>query len=756
MSKSKNIYGILVLVAVLVISIWFGSEAKRLHFKYDIERFFSQESESLKYYHSYRDQFGHENNFVLIGIPAEKTLFDASFFERLDSASVQLRGLHGIEKIISPTTVNRMVVSPLGSVIEFPLIKKDKSKLFDDLTELYSYPTINSGMFSQDSTAVMLYLKKADDFNIEQNNVLLAEIKQTLQNNGFLKYHLAGRINTQPYYINTMAKEMRFFIIASLALLITFLLFTYRNIWLITIPIIVVVLGAIWTMGVVSYTGYHMDLLMIILPSLIFVLGISNSIHLISKYRQSFLSYPQKLDRIRHVLRETGMANLLTSLTTSVGFLCLLSIPVVPVQMFGVYAAVGVMLTFLVSLLLVPSILFLVNPKPRINDNQLDEFWKKWLDKIYMNVLRYGKRYMWGTLIITVVSIGLLPTISLNNYFLDDLSDKSELKQDLQFFEEKFNGIRPLEVGVKLKEGTELFDLKTIQQLDSIEQAVQNIYGSKMVIGPAGIMKSVWQALNDGASDEYRLPRNKKEVKKLRSAYKKYKLNKRLSSFIGPDFNWFRISTSIKDFGSQRLKSMNAELEATAKSFKGLQVNLTGTAYLADETNYHISVNLIEGLLTAVLLIVVLIGFLFRSVKVALLSLIPNLFPLLVAGAVMAICGIDLKISTAVIFTISLGIAVDDTIHFLFKVRKEFKKSGNIFVSVKSTFLTTGKALVITSIVLISGFIVFVFSEFNSLKSIGGLVSLTLLIALIADLFLLPPILIRVYRNKNGIKQNDL
>jgi uncharacterized protein len=507
----------------------------------------------------------------------------------------------------------------------------------------------------------------------------------------------------------------------------------------------VVLLSVVWLLGLMSLLGKSIDIMTTLLPLVIFVVGISDVIHLLSRYFEEIRAGNEKLDAIKIAYKRVGAATFLTSLTTALGFLTLLTSGVKPVRELGVFAGIGVFIAFFLAFSLLPAILSLSKVPKLAYKEPSTVGWNILVTRLFRFSLSNSKKILWGTVIICVLSVIGISRIEIDNYLLEDVGEDDPIRVSFMFFEENFAGVRPFELQLTvIDEDKVLLDKAVIAEMVEVESYIKEIYGVGFVGSPLNIIRSANQALHGGHDTAYAIPGSDKELASAISLISRLSKRPEFAALMTSDLKNARFTGKIHDLGGKVTKEMNAELIQHFSEDRTLsysKISLTGMSLLIDRNNETLSANMMSGLLFALLVVAIIMGFLFKSLRLALLSLIPNIIPLLVIGGIMGFFGIDLKISTSVIFGIAFGIAVDDSIHYLVKYRQERKKGKSKLYALKRTSISTGKAIILTTLILCMGFIALSTSDFTSTFYVGALISLTLASAVIADLILLPVLL---------------
>lgn len=732
---------------MVLIAAW---QLPKLGFDYDFEQFFPRGDKELEFFLDYRDKFSPDTDFILVGVGDSTSIFKEDFLTKVDILTDSLEALPHVTSVNSPTNINSFVIGPFGP-IQVPYLHLSKPELLPkDSIRISRSENMIGSFFSPDLKAVSLVVNTAPRMNKKDSDELATGLLRVLDNMDFKEEHTAGRMTGQLYIIEKMKRELALFISISLVILIIFLWVSFRSSWGVWVPIVVVLLTAVFLLALMSATGKSIDVLTAILPTILFVVGISDIVHIISRYLEELRAGKTKVDALRVTFKEIGLATFLTSFTTAVGFMTLLTVSIVPVQEFGIYTSAGVFIAFFLSFSLLPAILML-NKKPQLADRKHGQlFWHPKLASAFAFTLRNKRLIMVGSTLLVLLSLWGISRIEVNNFLLEDLSNDDPHKQDFLYFEEKFAGVRPFEMYVKLEDTTRsVFDYEVIQDLEKVNHYLRSEYGAGFLVSPVSFVKTANQAFHGGNPEYYRVPEDEKAFQKIESVLKRIRKSKEVKRIVAENGYETRFTGKMEDFGGKRIKQLNTELMQfidTELIDGNYQFELTGTALLIDKNNEYLARDMMLGLLIAFMVIGVIMGLLYRSFVIVILALIPNILPLLAIGGIMGFSGIDLKVSTSIIFTIAFGIAVDDTIHFMSKLKLELNKGRSLLYALKRTYISTGKAILVTSIILCSGFVSLVFSTFASTFYVGVLVSITLFFAVLIDLTLLPVLLLLFYK----------
>lgn len=744
-----------IFIGLILITLFWASFLPSLKFNYDIESFFSTEDPEVSFYYNHQKTFENENDFLLVGIKNDNGIFLNDFLEKIDALSDGLKKIPGIEKLTSPTRLYETIKGPFGS-LRIPLVHVDQpGKYASDKKRIYESGLYINSFFSTDSKSVSLLIKKKGGFSMHANDSLLHAVNTLISTYKFDEFHVAGRIQTQHYYISKMQEQMALFGFLACVLFIGSLFIIFKCIRYVLLSLGAVVLSLTWIFGIIGWLGIPLDLMLTLLPTLIFVISTSGSIHLISRFRKEYKIGVSKQTAIRTSIIETGMPNFLNAFTTAIGFASLVMIPVAPIQLFGILTAVGILISFFIGLLFVPTALKVLQIEPTKNTLTVQADKNSRLFERFV----FNKPKLISGIFAIIILFGIYFSfhIKVNNHFLDDLSSSSSLKKDLDFFEQNFSGIRPFEMNIQAKKNLTVLDFYALQEMDMVEKYLKKEYNVGFLFSPLSLIKQINKATHGGNQDYYCLPASPGNLDEVLKLADKQRLWARFIPVISKDKLIGRITGRTLDEGSLVLKQRNEKLEAFLKTnTQHLQFKITGAAQLMDNANNHIARNLMKGILLAIVVSTLVIGLLIRSWKLAAISLIPNLIPLLLVAGFMGAAGIPLKVATSLIFTIVYGIAIDDTIHFLNSYRLNSKLFTDPNEAVKQTIANMWRPMLFTSIVLFSGFMIFLLSEFSSISTLGLLISGSLIAALFTDLLLLPVLLTNILWKPKAMKQSHI
>ena len=741
-------YSRYVLAGLAVVLLFLGYSSSKLEFDYDFEKFFPQGDNNLQFYEDYRERFENDNDFILLGFANEEGLFDQQFLKKIEGFTEKVRELPHLREVISPLEMTYIEVSPISmGFSQKPFFHIDNpAKYESDRKRIENSIEPIGEMVNLENNSLIVVIKNKQFINKEDSDELSTALNELIEKEGFEEIHLMGKIMGQQEYIAVMKVEFLTFASISIFVLIIFLIIAYRALWGVLIPMATVLLAVIGSLGFMQLSGTPLNMMTTLLPVIMLVVGMSDVVHLVSKYLEEIRYGRTRTVAIKNMLKKVGVATLLTSLTTALGFVTLIGVGMEPIQNFGIFTAVGVLLAFVLSILFIPAI-FLNIKKPKITDStKVQNAWERGLGKFFIQLCRNQKAVLVFYSVLTVVCLIGASRIKFDYFLMQDLSEDQPLMQNLRYFQKQFGGIRPFELAVIPAEGKLVTDYDVIRELEKLEVYLDNEYGVNQMISPTVPFKLANKTLRSGKDKYYKIPDNEKRFEYLKRQMEKFEGREELQQMVSADKKMGRVFGRMIDPGSREMLNRNDSLAEFYKAnidSSVLNYKLTGTPVIIDEVGRHVSDNIVIGLLFAFLLIGISMGLLFKSIKMAFISLVPNMFPILLTAGYIGFAGIDLNMSTAIVFTIAFGIAVDDTIHFLSRYRQEMTQGRTNLFALRRTFISTGKAIIITSIILLGGFGSLIFSDFLSTFFIGLFVSMSLVFAVITDLTLLPMMLLK-------------
>jgi hypothetical protein len=744
---------------VTLITIFLGLQWKNISFTYTEANLLPADDSVNIEYNAFLDKFGEEGNLIIIGLHSDE-LFVPKAYKAWDEMMQNLQNDKEIDLVLSVANLKKLTKNDSTSTFELSqlvgvsqttnpaYLKKIKRELFADL------PFYEGLLFNKKSGSIRaaIYMDKAivntparKDFILEK---LIPEIELFKQKTG-INLRVSGMPYIRTMNAETVKSEIGLFI--GMSLLITCLLFYFffRSFRATLISFIIVVVGVMWSFGTLGFLGYEITVLTALVPTLIIVIGIPNCIFLTNKYHQEYKIHHNKAKALQRVTTKIGMATLMTNLTTAIGFATFIVSNNDLLIEFGVVTSLNIMGLFFLCLVIIPIFHSYV-PAPNARhlkhlDSQSVSSFMNW---ILRNIKDNRFTIYVVSIVFLVISIIGMYQIKISGSLIEDMPKKEAFFQDILFFEKEFDGVMPLEIMIDTKRKKGVMKLSTLQRMDELQTVIDDIPELSKPLSIVNLVKYSKQAYYNGNAEYYELPTNQEQSFILSYAKNTVKGGKDnlMKSYVDSTGQYARITTFMRDESGQNIQKLEEELrKEIAKIFPKEQFNITitGKAYVFQKGTNYLLDNLMASLIFAVFLTCFLVGFMFRSFKMVLVSLIPNLLPLLLTAGIMGFLGVPLKPSTILVFGIAFGLSVDDTIRFLAQYREELKKNNwRIRKSVFATFADAGLSMFYTSIVLFFGFSVFMLSSFGGTIALGGLVSITLFFGMLSNLMLLPALVL--------------
>ncbi len=744
------------LAAILLLTSFFAYQIGKLELSYKSQNILPDRHSLIVAHKKFRKIFPESENLILISIK-DSTLFSPKNFKTWQNLTSELDRFAETEKVISIGNLPMLKLDKKngkGYVLDnFRMEKFSPEDIENYYRKLRDSLPFYRNIVLNDSDAVNMFVyvkpgivetKKRRDFIF---NKLIPEIKKFERQTG-IKTHTSGLLYIRTLNGQILKRELPLFIALTLLITSLILWFFFRSFPPILISLVIVMLASIWVSGFMGLLGFKITILTAIIPALIIVIGVPNTIFLINKYQQEIIKHRNQARSLQRVITKTGNAILMTNLTTALGFLSFTVVNNPMLREFGISAGFGIFSLFILSILLIPIIYsFLRIPRYK----HLRHLEKKWLRKfidwlIYM--VKRKKVVIFSTaLLAIVVSLVGVNRIKISGSILADLPKNQDFYSDIKYFEEEFGGILPLDFMVDAKKKKKIFSQKSLKKIDEFQKQIDALNELSPSVSIVNAIKYAKQVFYKGNPEYYALP-SSHERNFIMPYYKKSKPKNNLlaMAYVDTTGRYARITTFMKDLDIKRMERVEDFLELQKKRIfpsEQFDVLMTGQARLFLEGTKYLLNNLIWSLGLTIILISLVIYFMFGSKRILIVSMIANLLPLLVTAGLMGFLNIPLKPSTILIFGITLGISVDDTIHFLTKYREELKKHhGRVKKAVYNALKETGVSMFYTSVVLFFGFLVFLISNYGGTKALGGLVSFTLMIAMFSNLLLLPSLIL--------------
>jgi len=752
---------VMVFLLVGLITLFMVMSTFRIQIAYNDMKVLPGNDSASIYYSKFKSQFGEDGSVMVLGINSPK-IHQISFLQKWALLADTLKKFPGLSGTLAITNLPVLKKDTLAQKFIIQTISPRILSTQGDADSLWSHyknlPFYQGFITSKDQGSTLMAISfKPQLLNDKErikavNKIIL--LGKKFQNETGILVHFSGL----PYIRSVMSQMIlnEFILFLGISFLVTafILLLLYRNLFSVLIPIIIVMIGVVWSLGLMVVLGFKITLLTGIIPPIIVVIGVPNSILLINKYRIEFALHGDKWEALKTSASEIGFTIFIANITTAIGFGVFYFTRSQILVEFGIIAFFGIMGTYLLSLLLIPTLFSFLPPLPPLHSSQKalakKDFRVSLLSGISHLVQNHRKWIYYITLFLTVLGFWGMSKIQVNAFIVDDLPKSDRVFKDLKFFEKEFTGVLPFEVSIdtKRKNGVRNFDL--LNRIESMEEVFSQYPNFSKAVSVNQIVKYGKQMVYNGNPKRYTLP-SREEVGFILSYVGKIPKKAISNSYIDSDNRIIRVSFQMADMGSAKMTSLITQIKPRIDSIfpgKHYKVQFTGSSILFIMGTNYLVINLFQSLALAILLISLIMIFLFKTPKMVIISLIPNLIPLILTAGIMGFWGINLKPTTILIFSIAFGLASDQTIYFLTKFRSDltFYRKENIEIRIQDlvnqVIQETGISMIYTALILFFGFSIFDASTFGGTVSLGILVSITMLFAILSNILLLPSMLL--------------
>ncbi|AJR03134.1 efflux RND transporter permease subunit [Siansivirga zeaxanthinifaciens] len=764
---------IVILVGIILITVFFSTKWKNMRFTNTEANLLPDDHEVNLVYNNFLKVFGEEGNLIVLGVK-DSTLLTVKNLNAWNNLAQTFKKYPEVETVVSIKDLQKLVKDTKNEKFKLEPFIKDSIKSFSEIeileNDLFNkYPFYDNFLFNKSSKTfrTAIYLKKdivntqARKLFIQNNLVPIIEDFETKTN---LDIHVSGMPYIRTLNSQNIVDEIGLFVGAALLITSLIFFFFFRSFRATLISLLVVCIGVMWTLGILGLLNYEITVLTALIPPLIIVIGIPNCIFLINKYQHEVKLHGNKVKSLQRVITKVGNATLMTNVTTACGFATFILTESKLLKEFGVVASLSILAIFLLCLLIIP-IIYTFLPYPK--DRHLEHLNKRWIGGFVnwmVQMVKHNRIAIYSTsLILLILSIIGIYQIKISGSLIEDMPKKTEFFKDIRFFEKEFNGIMPLEFMIDTKRKNGVMKLSTLKRMDELQNLITEIPELSKPISVVDLVKYSKQAYYNGNTKFYQLPTSQENSFILSYAKNSSTKVDLLDNFVDSTGRYARITTFMKDIGTDKMERIEEDIQMKVNKLfpkDRYEVTMTGKAIVFQKGTTYLVKNLAISLSLAIILIALFMAYMFRSVKMIVISLIPNIIPLLVTAGLMGYLGVPIKPSTILVFSIAFGISVDDTIHFLAKYRQELQANNwKIKTSVYGALKETGVSMFYTSIVLFFGFSVFTISSFGGTVALGALVSATLLFAMLSNLLLLPSLLLSLERsiaNKEVLKEPSI
>ncbi|MDZ4668242.1 MAG: efflux RND transporter permease subunit [bacterium] len=753
------------LVALSILTIFFGYFATKVQMTYDFAKVVPKDDPDFIDYVKFKQTFGEDGNILVIGTQ-NKEIFKLNYFNNLYDLCNEIEQIEGVEKVVSITKayyLNRN--DSIGKLQMLPILShKPKTQHELDSIQIFvkSLKFYSGLLYNPESDLVILAITlKKEQLDSKARIPLVKGIEAKarefgLNNNSDM--HFSGLPYVRTMMSSKVADEIKIFTYLSILITALFIFIFFRFISAVIFSMIIVIIGVVATMGLLALFDYKITILTGILPPLMVIIGVQNCIYLLNVYHQEFNRHGNKMLAILRLISKNGMALFLTNTTTAVGFVVFSFSGSAMLDQFSIVSGLVIMLIYVISLVFIPiAYSYLPPPKPKHTKHLENKRLNGVLNQCYYLIHKRRSVIYAVTVILLAFSIYGATKVRNLGYVVDDLPADDPVYMDLKFFEKHLKGALPFEIKIDTKRQDGVKDYATLQKISRLQKELVQFPELSKATSVVDILKFANQGMNQGQEKYYILPSVVDISEIVEYLPKEGKNSNIVRSMVDSIYQVARVSVQMADIGSVEMKRLTKAVQNKIDSIfpkENYTVKITGTSAIFLKGNDYLIKNLMQSMIAALIIISMMMAFLFFSWRMVIISLIPNLIPLIMTFGIMGYFDIRLKPSTIIIFSIAYGIVVDFTIHYLAKYRHALKKHNwDMKLAIPESLLEAGPSIIYTAIALFAGFIIFGFSSFGGTVALGVLTSISLVFGTLMNLLLLPAMLLTLEKSMNTKKE---
>ncbi len=753
---------VLNLVIASVLLLFLGLNAFTIKMGHDLANTLPETDSTMVVYRQFLDTYGEDGRAIFIGM-VEDNLFDLPNFQDYYDLNGNIRQINGVTECLSVTRVYNLVKN--DSIKKFQLSqvvsrRPESQKEVDSIKSVIESLAMYDGLLFNTETHSTMMLVTLDDEHANSNlrkettDALSILLNEYSTRHG-IEMHVSGMPYIREVTTQKMVKEIVGFTFLSIVVAGLILYLFFRS-WRPLVSVMAIVLiSVVYMFGIMALLDFDVTILTGVLPPLLIIIGVENSIFMLNKYHREFEVCHDKIQALKNVIVRIGPANLLTNTTTAVSFASFIITRNALLVPFGILASICIMLTYVMTMVLLPTF-FSYQKKPEgkmvnyINNPRINYI----MDKISVFVLG-KKRVIFAVLaVLMLVCVIGATRITTSGRVVDDIAKSDKLYKDIMFFEENVGGVMPFEISIDTRKPKGIMNAQFIRKVQQLEDTLALYPEFSEPLSIAEVVKFARQGFYNGKREQFKIPSNNEFgfIMKYMPETKGGEMPAIVTQYMDKEMQCTRVSVQMANVTTPEIDAISRSLKPQIDQIfpkEKYDVVMTGSAMVTLQGTNYLIVNLSHSLFLAFIVIALLMAVTFHKFKMVIISLIPNLIPLLFTAGVMGFCGIPLKMSTILVFSIALGISVDNTIHYLARYRLQMKMNDNdIKKSVMAAIQETCPSMIYSASILICGFLIFAFSSFGGTKIVGFLVPFTLLVALITNILVLPALVLTFYRKK--------
>lgn len=763
------------LFLTMLMIIGLASNLPKITFDTSTEGFLYKDDPQIIMYNDFRNQFGRDEK-IIVAIKT-KDIFEKSFLDKLFRLHDEIEeNVPYIKEVNSLKNARKTTGDSDGLIVEDLFLDgiPDEEEKLEAIKEFAKNNSIYENLYlNADSTFTTIMITTetytslgtgefdalADGFEEEdgfgddssdeklefitapETNELISNLEEILQRyraEDFKIYDAGSPIVAKNLQATLMADMSKF--ILYVVLTIAILLFMmFRRVSGIFIPLLIVVMTLLATIGSMALAGFPITSMTQILPSLLLAVAIGDSIHILAMFYHKYDEIGDKEQSIAYAIGHSGLAVVMTSVTTAASLSSFTISDIAPVAALGMFSAIGVTLALILTLILIPILLSLLPIKSRQHAKE------SYLDSIMINIANFSinhyKSIIGTTLIVIVASLILAIQMQFSHNPLHWFKENNHVRVNTETIDRELRGSISIEVVLDTQKENGVYSTEFLNTLERVTKEIYTYRGENYFIGKIvsinDVLKEIHMALNENKAEFYAIPQNRDLIAQEFLLFENSGSDD-LEDIVDSQFSKTRLSIKAPWVDAIEYVEMIDELEGLLNAeFKDMaKVSVTGTLPILATTITKSIKSSIESYIIAFIVIAVLMILLIGNVKLGLLSMIPNLTPIMFAIAFMVIYELPLDMFTILIGAIAIGMVVDDTIHYMHNFKRYYIIHNDVEEAIRLTLHTTGRAIFITSIVLSSGFLVFMFASMTNLFNFGLITGITVLVAMVTNLIL--------------------
>lgn len=774
-------YPYFIAICIVFIVAGFATQLPKVTFDTSTEGFLKKSNPALVTYNRFRDIFGRDERIVVTVEADNLFSFEALNHVRSLHKSIE-ETLPHLDEVTSLLNARHIYGDHDDLIVEDLLEDWPKTQADLDALEktINDTPLYKGLLVSEDKHLTTLLIKlntytrkavhpdRPEELTLEPlGNIEFSEVAETLRD--IIQQHRGNGLDIQmagsPMIITElqrlMLKDIRLFASLTFSMIALVLLILFRRLSGVVLPLITVFISIATAISIMVINDQPLQLPTAVLPSFLVSVGIGDSVHFLSLFYRRFSETNNKYEALQFSLGHSGLPMLLTSLTTAAGLLSFSGVDILPIANLGIYASAGVMIAFIYTITFLPAMICIVPLKPRARETQhliSKDHNKGPLNRAISYSIYLATNHSLKVIVVSMVVTALALYSALQLDFSHNpmrwIPDNSSIKSATKVLDEKVGGSVNVEILIDTSTENGVYNPLFLQQLDQLEDDLAHYENEHFKVGHVmsvtDIIKETNRALHGNQEDHYTIPDNRELI-----AQELFLLEMSGADDLQDRVSEYRVSrttVSIPWIDTLFYKGFIDELESLIKSYitQPIQITVTGMVPLLGKTLTAVIRATAESYAIAIGVISLMMILMLRSLKYGLISMIPNITPLVVVLGTMHLAGVHLDMFTMLIVSITIGLCVDDTIHFMHHFRSYYAETGNVNQSITLTLDTAGRAMVVTSVVLTAGFIIFVFSAMNNLTDFGIFTAMSIMLALLADFILAPALMVLFHRKDSA------